>query len=121
MQRRLQLQFESRLPIQPEFIQHAPFNPVFTFYGAPFDILLFLAFGLQRALEACLGCLNVLLLYGVRAASRSNGEPVPAPAAVSDEQILARLGLAQLALCSREFDEVRVAGEYLESRDGREV
>ena len=31
MQRRLQLQFQSRLPIQPEFIQHAPFNSLFTF------------------------------------------------------------------------------------------
>jgi len=28
VQRRLQLRFESRLPIQPEFIQHAPFYPV---------------------------------------------------------------------------------------------
>src|ERR1700688_581707 len=35
MQRRLQFQFESRLPIQLEVIQHAPFNPVLTFDGAP--------------------------------------------------------------------------------------
>jgi hypothetical protein len=35
MQRRLQFQLKSHLPIQPEFIQYAPFNSVFTFYGAP--------------------------------------------------------------------------------------
>jgi hypothetical protein len=35
MQRRLQLKLKSRLPTQPEFIQHAPFNSVFTFCGAP--------------------------------------------------------------------------------------